>query len=578
MYIETVPNRNSPPAYLLRIAKRVNGKIVKKTIANLSALPLESIEILRLSLKGINLCESSSEFAAQSAIPSGHVNAIAKSMKRLDLANLISSKPSRNRDVILALITQRLIDPCSKLEASLRFSETTIAREFCLDDSIDENAIYDAMDWLVEQQARIESKLAKRHLATDSRVFYDLSCSSYYGTHCELAKRGYNRDGLKLPAIEYGLLTDMQGRPISIHVYPGNTSDSKTVIDQVDKLKNSFDLNRIVLVGDRGMLTGNQIEKLSKTSNFGWVSCLRSTDIRKLIEDKDPSDAPLFTQEHFAEIAHSDFPNERLIMCYNPLLATDRTRTRNELLDQTEILLVALQSSAQKRTKKQYTDAELGEKIGRRINKYKMAKHFSYSVSNGSFTFERNEESIKNEEALDGIYVIRTSEPEKSLSAEDAIRTYKSLGNVEKAFRTIKGNDINVRPIHHRLDARVRAHIFLCMLVYYVEWHMRRALSSLMYTEDCLDEARQQRNPVAKAKPTKESRRKKATGKSTHDFPLRNWQGIISALATQSYTTILVGKERILVPMETEPNAFQQKVLSLIEQNLPIWKRGVPSN
>ena len=571
MYIETVPNRNSRPAYLLRDAKRVGGKVVKRTLANLSKLPDEAIEALRQSLKGVSLCDATKNFTVKSTIPCGHVKAIRKAMERLGFAELVSSKPCKERDVVLALVAQRLIEPCSKLETSLRFRLSTVAEDFNLPGDIDENDVYAAMDWLVGRQPFIEKKLASRHLDEGAMAFYDLSCSSYYGTHCELAKRGYNRDGLKLPAIEYGLLTDREGRPISVQVYPGNTGDPKTVPDQAAKLKKDFKLNRVVLVGDRGMLTGTQIDDLREDGSFGWISCLRSDDIRKLLESRDPSDAPLFTKSYIAEISHPDFPGERLVACFNPFLRDDRSRTREELLAATERQLSKLQESAARRKAKPMSDGELGEKIGRRIARHKMAKHFVIEVKDGNFTFARDEESIRREQALDGIYVIRTSEPADKLSAADAVRAYKSLGNVEKSFRTFKGVDILVRPIRHRVPDRVKAHVFLCMLTYYVEWHMRRALSTLMYVEDDLPSARAGRDPAAKAEPTAEARRKKATGVSSDGFPLHDWRGVMATLGTMSRTTIAVGC--VPVVMDAEPTEHQARMFSLLAADSPVWKR-----
>lgn len=570
MYIERVPNRGSRPAYLLRDAKRIGGKVVKRTIANLSKLPDEAIETLRLSLRGVRLCDASQALSVKSTVPCGHVDAIRKAMARLGMAELVSSKPCRERDVVLALIAQRLVEPCSKLSLSKRFRLSTVAADFGLPDDVDENDIYAAMDWLVGRQPFIERKLAARHLDDGAMAFYDLSCSSYHGTHCELARRGYNRDGLKLPAIEYGLLTDREGRPVCVQVYPGNTGDPKTVPDQAAKLRRDFGLGRVVLVGDRGMLTGARIDELRRDEAFGWISCLRSDDISKLLADRDPSDAPLFTREYIAEIAHPDFPGERLIACFNPLLKEDRGRTRDELLAETEKLLAKLQASARRRKAKPMTEGELGEKIGRRVGRHRMAKHFTIDIRDGNFTFARDEESIARERALDGIYVVRTSEPADRLSAADAVRAYKSLGNVERSFRTFKGVDILVRPIHHRVPDRVRSHIFLCMLTYYVEWHMRRALSPLMYGEDDLPAARAARDPVAKARPTAEAMRKKATGLSGDGFPLLDWRGMMALLGTVCRATLTVGGATVVA--DTELTEHQSRVFKLLSADAPFWK------
>ena len=570
MYIETVPNRNSRPAYLLRDARRIGGKVVKRTLANLSRLPDEAIEALRQSLRGVSLYDAAKAFKVKSTVPCGHMKAIRRAMDRLGMAELVSSKPCRERDVVLALIAQRLAEPCSKLAASLRFRLSTVAQDFGLPEDADENDIYAAMDWLADRQKFIERKLAARHLDDGAMAFYDLSCSSYHGTHCELARRGYNRDGLTLPAIEYGLLTDRDGRPVSVQVYAGNTGDPKTVPDQAAKLKGDFKLSRVVVVGDRGMLTGTQIDELREDAAFGWISCLRSDDIRRLLESRDPSDAPLFTREYIAEIAHPDFPGERLVACFNPFLKEDRARTREELLAATERALARLQAHAARRTARPMADGELGERIGRRIAQHRMAKHFKVEIADGKFTFARDEESIRREQALDGIYVIRTSEPAERLSAADAVRAYKSLGNVEKSFRTLKGVDILARPIRHRATNRVKAHVFLCMLTYYVEWHMRRALAPLMYAEDDLPAARARRNPVTKAEPTAEARRKKATGLSRDGLPLNGWRGIIATLVTMCRTTLEVGGATVV--MDAEPTEHQARIFDLLAADTPEWK------
>lgn len=569
MYIETVPNRNSRPAYLLREARRVGGKVVKRTIANLSSLPDGAIGALRQSLRGVSLCDATKAFAVTSTVPCGHVRAIRQAMERLRMADLVSSRPCPERDIVLALVAQRLVEPCSKLETAARFGDTTVAQDFGLPPGTDENAIYAAMDWLAGRQPRIERKLADRHLRDGATAFYDLSCSSYYGTHCELARRGYNRDGLRLPAIEYGLLTDRDGRPVSVQVYPGDTGDPKTVPDQAARLRDSFGLDRVVLVGDRGMLTGTQIEELREGGAFGWISCLRSGDIGKLLADGDPSGAPLFSKGDMAEISHPDFPGERLIACFNPFLAEDRRRTRDELLAATERDLAKLQAFAARRRLRPIGDAELGERIGRRIARHNVAKHFIVEVGGGRFTFRRDEESIRRERRLDGVYVIRTSEPADRLGAADAVRAYKTLGNVEKAFRTFKGVDILVRPIRHRVADRVRAHIFLCMLAYYVEWHMRGAISTLLYAEDDLPAARAGRAPVAKAAPTEEARRKKRTGMSLTGFGLRDWRGVMSALGTMCRTTIAVNGTPVV--MDAEPNGYQAEVFRLLAEDSRVW-------
>jgi transposase len=572
MYIDVVHNRNSPPAILLRESVRVGKRTLKRTLANLSALPPEAIAALRVILKGGRLVEAGEDFVVESSLPCGHVRAVRMAMRRLGMAELISSKRCRERDIVLAMVAQRVLRPGSKLETSALLSESTLAVEFGVE-GVDVESLYQAMDWLIGRQPFIERKLAKRHLAEGSHVFYDVSSSSYHGSHCPLAVRGYNRDGLKLPSVVYGLMTDREGRPIAIRVYPGNTADPATVPDQVEALSSDFGVGRFVFVGDRGMLTNTQIVRLREQGGCGWISCLRSSDIRKLLEARDPSDAPLFTRSDLAEITHPDFPGERLIVCYNPLLAADRARTREGLLVATEKLLGKLRTQIARRRRKLLSAAEIGVRAGRVINKHKVAKHFVLRIDDNKLDWEREEEGIAREAALDGIYVVRTSEPREDLSAPDAVRAYKSLGNVEKAFRTFKGVDLSVRPIYHRLESRVRSHVLLCMLAYYVEWHMRQALASLLYVDGDLQHNRDQRDPVGKARTAPEVQRKKTERKSSDGLPLRRWDGLLASLATMVRNTCRIGEGAAAVRFtrHTEPNALQARVFDLLEAENPCW-------
>jgi transposase len=577
MYIDRVPNRKSPPAILLRESVRVGDKIVKRTLANLSSLPEEAIEAVRVILKGGHLSEPGESFQVESSRPCGHVQAIKLVMDRLGMASILGGKDCPEYNIALALIAQRILQPSSKLASSQSFENTTLAEEFGVA-GVDENGLYQAMDWLVEHQGQIEKNLAKLHLDEGATVFYDVSCSSYYGEHCPLAARGYNRDGLKLPSIVYGLLTDQEGRPISVQVYPGNTADPVTVPDQIENLRNRFGVGRFVIVGDRGMLTQTQIDKLKENSGCGWISCLRSNDIRKILDSNDSEQAPLFNQKNLAEITHPDFPNERLIVCYNPILAMDRARTRQELLDLTEKQLQQIAQSVAKHPK--ISAASIGIKVGKVINKYKMAKHFKLTIGDASLQWERKEEAIKREAQLDGLYVIRTSESKEQLSAEDAVRTYKSLGNVEKAFRTFKGLDLRVRPIYHRLENRVRAHIFLCMLAYYVEWNMRQALASMMYADEDLVQNRAQRDPVLKVEPSAKIRQKQTTHQTEEGLTLRNWRGILETLSTvvQNKCRIGEGETAVYFNKETELDESQKEIFRLLCAEAPHWAgKPVPS-
>jgi len=358
---------------------------------------------------------------------------------------------------------------------------------------------------------------------------------------------------------------------VAISVYPGNTGDPTTVADQIETLRQRFGVGRFVLVGDRGMLTSAQIEKLRELGNCGWISCLRSSDIRKLLESRGQTDTPLFDQKNLAELSHPDFPGERLVACFNPLLAMDRARTRNELLEATEKLLTKVVAEVQRRTDKPLSAAQIGQKIGRSMNRYKVAKHFDVAIADGQLRWSRKEASIARETALDGVYVIRTPEPADSLGAEDAVRAYKRLGDVEKAFRTFKGLDLRVRPIHHRLETRVRAHLFLCMLAYYVEWHMREALAPLLYVDEDLAQSRATRDPVARAEPSLRAQNKKLNKHTQGGWPVRTFNGLLSALATLCVNTCRVGEGKNATRFQrpTEATAHQREAFRLLGVKVP---------
>jgi len=570
MYIDIVPNRSSPPAVLLREDHRAGGRTIKRTLANLSALPPEAVVALRAALKGERLVGAADYFVVERSLPCGHVRAVKGTMERLAMTELIASKPCRERDLVLAMVAQRVLRPDSKLATAARFADTTLAADFGVQDA-NEDDLYAAMDWVLTRQPFIEKKLAQRHLSAGGRVFYDLSSSSYYGSHCPLAARCHNRDGLKLPAIAYGLLTDDGGRPVAISVYPGNTGDPTTVPDQVDAMRKRFGIGRFVLVGDRGMLTSAQIEKLRKLEGCGWISCLRSGDIRKLLESRGQTDVPLFDQKNLAEISHADFPGERLIACFNPLLAMDRDRTRTELLEATEKWLAKVAANVARRTAKPLSAAQIGQKVGRGVNRYKVAKHFALEIADNRLRWSRKEDSIAREKALDGVYIIRTPESADTLSAEDAVRAYKQLGDVEKAFRTLKGLDLRMRPIHHRIETRVRAHMFLCMLAYYVEWHMREALAPLLFVEEDLALARAMRDPVARAIPSDNVLAKKNTKRSHDGLPLRHFNGLLSVLSTLCSNICRVGdgKHAARFQRPTEATAHQCEAFRLLGVKAP---------
>jgi transposase len=485
-------------------------------------------------------------------------------MRQLGIETLLASRPCRERDLVLAMLAQRLVDPCSKLATTRQWDTTTLAEQLNVADA-DENELYRALDWLLERQERIERKLAKRHLAQGARVLYDVSSSSYHGHSCPLAMRGHNRDEEHLPCIVWGLLADSEGRPVAVEAYEGNTGDPSTVADQVEKLRERFGLTRAVLVGDRGMLTQARIEALKHYPQLGWISALRSESIQALVE-QGALQLSLFDAQNLAEIASDLYPGERLMVCHNPLLAEDRKRTRGALLDATQTALTKIATEVKRRTKTPLTAAEIGVKAGKVLNRHKVGKHFVLAIEDGHFTFTRNTERIEREARLDGIYIIRTSEPAHELSAEDTVRTYKSLGQVEQAFRCIKNLDLRIRPIHHRTVEHVKAHIFLCMLAYYVEWHMRKTLAPVLFQDEELDAARWSRDPVAKAQPSETAQQKKRTKHTVDGWPVHSFQSLMDELATRCKNICRVGegKEAMHFTAFTEPTDFQRHVLDLL--------------
>jgi transposase len=526
-------------SYLLRRSYRDGPHVKHETLANLSHLPERLIDIIRRSLQGEAFAAATEVFRVTRSKPHGHVAAVLGTIHQLGLDDVIAAKPCRERDLVLALIAERLLFPCSKLATTRHWHSTTLAEELSVADA-DVDELYQAMDWLLARQKTIENKLAKRHLADQSLVLYDVSSSFYEGHTCPLARYGHDRDGKKgLPIIVYGILTDGDGRPVAVDVYPGNTADPTTVPDQVDKLRQRFGLERVVLAGDRGMLTETQIEHLRQHPGLGWISALRSHAIRDLI-DAGHLQRSLFDEVNLAEIRSPDFPDERLIACYNPLLADKRHRKRQELLAKTEEKLTGLAQEVARRTKKPLTQTEIALKAGRLLNRWKMAKHFQLTIADGVFRWVRREAALAAEEQLDGIYVIRTSEPKKRLSAADSVRSYKRLSGVERAFRSLKGIDLMVRPIHHRVEPRVRAHILLCLLAYYVEWHMRRAWAPLLFGDEELEQDRAERDPVDPAEPSDSARQKKQTRRTETGFPVHSFRTLLAELGARARETCTI--------------------------------------
>jgi transposase len=553
-------------SYYLRRSYRQDGKVKHETLGNLSDLPLPVIDLIRRALKGETFVPAAELFRNVRSRPHGHVEAILTLIRRLGLDALIASQPSRPRDLVLALIAERLLFPCAKLATTRHWHDTTLAEELHVQDAT-EDELYAAMDWLLGRQKAIETKLAKRHLAEGALVLYDVRSSYYEGEKCPLARRGHDRDGQTgRPILVYGVLGDADGRPVAGQVYPGDTGDPTTVPDQVTKLLHQFGLSRIVLVGDRGMLTQTQINTLKGHPGLGWIAALRSEAIRGLLADGHLNRS-WFDAVNLAEIASPDFPGERLFACYNPLLAEKRGRKREALLAATEAKLTKLARGVARRTKAPLSAAEIGVKAGRVIGRYKMAKHLRLTIRDGTFTWERNEESIKRETLLDGIYVIRTSEPAERLSAADGVRSYKRLAQVEQAFRCLKGIDLLVRPIHHRLEERVRAHFLICILAYYVEWHLRRAWRPLLFEDEELEGARTARDPVAAAQPSAAARRKKSKQETAEGLPVHSFRTLLAHLGTRSRETYQVASDpsgATFVRL-TELDPVQREALRLLE-------------
>jgi len=565
MYIEFVPNRNSRPAVLLREGWREGKKVYKRTLANLTDWSPARIEALRRVLKNEPVLAPQELFITERSLPHGHVQAVLDTVRRLELDALIAPKGSRERDLVLAMLVERLIHPCSKLATTRLWHTTTLAEELGVAQATEDD-LYEAMDWLLQRQSRIEQRLAARHLAEGTQVLYDLTSSYYEGYTCPLMQLGHDRDGKRgLPVVVYGALTDAHGRPIALQVYAGNTGDPKTVPDQVNKLREQFGLRQVVLVGDRGMLTQTQIDKLKQYPGLGWISALRSSAIRQLVEGG-ALQLSLFDQQNLAEISSPEFPGERLVACYNPLLAEQRTHKRQDLLKATEKGLDKIVREVARRTKTALSAAQIGKKVGAVVNRYKVGKHFELSIQNGAFRYARRHQQIEREAQLDGIYVIRTSEPRSRLSAEDTVRSYKNLAQVERAFRCLKSIDLLVRPIRHRDEQRVRAHLFLCMLAYYVQWHMRRALAPLLFEDEELDQDRKTRDPVAPAKASASAKKKKAVRFTSDGLPIHSFDTLLAALATRCRNWSRVKSDPNSAPFShlTEPTPLQQRAFQLL--------------
>ena len=569
MYIESVPNHAFPPAILLRESFRDGGRVKKRTLANLSKLPTVAINALRRILRGERLVSPDDAFSCLRSLPHGHVAAVLATVRKLGLPALLARSPGRYRDLVLALLVARVIDAQSKLATARALTPesavSTLGQMLDLG-TVDPKELYAAMDWLVERQTAIEQRLAKRHLQEHTLVLYDLTSSYVEGTHCELAQRGHSRDRKKgTLQIVFGLLCTAIGCPVAVEVFEGSTSDPNTVAAQVDKIRTRFGLHRVVLVGDRGMLTAARIrEDLAGVDGLRWITTLRAPTIRKLVAAGTVTPS-LFDQRDLAEVTSEDFPGERLIVCRNPLLAAERQRKRHELLAATEKELEPIVAATRRRNDPLRGAADIGIRVGKVINHYKVAKHFVTTITDESFTFRRDEDKIADEQQLDGLYIVRSNVEPEQFDATQTVRAYKDLAKVERAFRSLKTVDLKVRPIHHRRADRVRAHVLLCMLAYYVEWHMRQALKPLLFDDHDPAAAEQQRaSVVQKAKRSPAARAKAARKRTADDLPVHSFRTLLADLGTLTANTMRVVDGDATFTMLTKPTPGQQRSVELL--------------
>ena len=564
MHIDIVPNRKSAPAVLLRESYREGKKVKKRTLANLSSLSKEQVEAMRLILKGQRLAPVTELFECIRSRHHGHVQAVRSTMQRLGFMDLVASQPSRERDLVCAMIASQILEPDSKLAFTRWWENTTIPDVFGVGDTT-EDELYSAMDWLLERQPHIEKKLAARHLKEGGLVLYDLSSSYFEGAKCPLAALGHNRDGKKGKLqVNYGLLTDPRGCPVAVSVFKGNTGDPKTLMPQVEKLQAEFGLERLVLVGDRGMISQKQIKQCQAREGIGWITALKTGAIRKLV-DNGALQMGLFDERNLFEFTDVDFPGERLIACRNPELAKLRAHKRQSLLQATQAELEKVSRMIAKG--RLDGKAAIGLRVGRVVNKYKVAKHFRLEIAEKMLTWRIDEEKVAGEAALDGIYVIRTSLKKTELNTDSAVSSYKLLSGVERAFRSMKSMDLDVRPIRHHLEARVRAHIFQCMLAYYVKWHMNEAWRGLLFCDENL-QAKKSRDPVAPARRSDAALDKVHSKQLEDGRPAHSFQTLMSRLSAivRNVCRSAGTKDGPTFELTTTPDKTQQQALSMLER------------
>jgi transposase len=551
--------------HLLRRSYREDGKVKNETLGNLSHLPDALVDLVRRSLQGETFVPLDQAFEVVDSRHHGAVQAVTAAMQRLGFASLLATKTSRERDLVCAMVAARIIAPHTKLATTRWWHTTTLAKDFSVADAV-EDELYAAMDWLLSRQERIEKKLAARHLAEDSLVLYDLSSSYFEGRTCPLAQRGYNRDGKKGKLqVNYGLLTDDRGCPVAVSVHEGNTADPQTLMPQIDRLRHDFKLAHVVMVGDRGMISQKAVDALHGQEGIGWITALKSGAIRKLVTQGEIQ-LGLFDECNLFEFTHPDFPGERLVACRNPELAARRAYKREDLLQATEKNLEKVRIMVQ--AGRLQGQDKIGVRVGKVVNQYSMAKHFTLAIRDNAFTFTRQAENIATEAAQDGIYVIRTSLPVERMDSADCVRHYKSLAQVERAFHTLKSVNLRIRPIHHRLETRVRAHIFLCMLAYYVEWHMRETWRELLFA-DTDQAAKTTRDPVAPARRSAAALRKVNTRKLEDGTPAHSFRTLMDELSTIVRNTCRTphsGLNGHSFEVVTTANPKQRRALELIQK------------
>lgn len=549
-------------SHLLRRSYREGGKVKNETVGNISHLPEELVELVRAGLRGEPVGVFFGAFEIERSLPAGHVQAALCMARRLELARLIDRGSCRERDLVMAMICERVIAPASKLATARSLSLSTLADELGVQGA-DEDELYRALDWLAERQGPIEERLARRHLREGELVLYDVSSSYFEGRHCSLAKLGYSRDGKRgTLQIIYGLLTDREGRPVAVDVFDGNLHDEQTLPGEVEKLKERFGLQTVVLVADRGMVTKANLQ-LIKERGGHFISALKAPQVKKLTAEGDLQ-LSLMDEVNLAEITSPDYPGERLIVCRNPLVGAERTRKRGELLQATEAALKELAERVNAGTL--HGAAQIGLAVGQVANKWKVKKHFEIEITDSTLDFQRNTSQIEQEAALDGIYILRTSLPATALESSEVVRSYKQLKEVERGFRTLKGPELEIRPIHHHLERRVRAHVFLCMLAYYLTWHLRAAWTPLLFKDE---QPPLPADPVAKAKRSPAAERKAQTKRTSSGQPAHSYKSLIAELATLTRNTIRLPDTPATFDKLAQPNPTQAKALELAE-NAPV--------